>query len=58
MDWNKVIEILQGLPEEIRAKKATMFVNDEYWFIDLMQSAVSGEVYVTALNSGDGEESG
>ena len=58
MDWNKVIEIIQGLPEEIRAKNASMFVYDEYWFFDLMQSAVSGEVYVTALNSGDGEESG
>lgn len=56
MDWNKVIEVLQSLPEETRAKKATMLVNDEYWFIDLMQSAMSGEVYVTPLRVDDGEE--
>lgn len=56
MNWDEFIETLQALPEETRAKRATMLVNDEYWFIDLMQSAKSGEVYVTPLRVDDGEE--
>lgn len=58
MDWNKVIEVLQGLPEEIRAKRATMLVNDEFWLADLAQSAASGEVFIVPVLPDSGEESG
>lgn len=58
MTWEEIFELLKTLSKSDLQNKAKMLVGDEFWDVDLAQSAKSGEVYIIPLLiPDDGEES-